>query len=303
MARQKEMCVSSERVNCYGFRLLSSGMDPSDFLKNPIMLWNHLRSYQGKTDEVLPIGRWENLRIEGDKIFATPNFDSKDAFAAKIEAKYADGYLHAASIHFDPVETSESKEFLLPGQTRSTVTKWKLKEISMCDIPANPDSVALYDSNDDINLKIKLINNSKIMTDQEKEELEKENADLKTEITKLKEAQAAAKKTATDNYLHAAVLAGKIAETEKESYAKLMQFDEETTRKLIDSKQTTNNATTLPAQSLAEQLRNQSQQQPTGRESWSYLDWAKKDPKGLKKLSIDDPDKFNKLKENQINNI
>lgn len=310
MARQKEIKVSSEGVNCFGFRLLSSGLDRSDFDKNPIMLWNHNRSWKGTDDEVLPIGKWEGLRIDGTDLYATPNFDSDDEFAAKIENKYKNGFIKAASVGFKVVEQSNAAEYILAGQTHATVTKWKLQEISICDIPANPDAVCLYDDDNNIiqlnadNKLIKLINiqNSNTMTDLEEKALIKENAALKAEIKTLKEAQEAAKKTATNDYLNAAVLAGKIAETEKANYAKLMNSDEETTRKLIDSKSTNKETTAAPAQHLAEQLRNQSQQQK-GREDWTYLDWGRRDPKGLKKLSIDDPDTFNKLKENQINNI
>lgn len=65
---------SDETLNSYGFYVLTAGIDMRKFLQNPIMLWNHSRSYGSKND-VLPIGRWENLKVEGGRLMADAVFD------------------------------------------------------------------------------------------------------------------------------------------------------------------------------------------------------------------------------------
>ena len=53
------------------------------------------------------------------------------------------GSLKAVSAGIDIVETSESPEFLLPGQTVPTITKSKLFEVSVVDVGANDDAIVL----------------------------------------------------------------------------------------------------------------------------------------------------------------
>ena len=48
-----------------------------------------------------------------------------------------------ASIGIDPIETSDAPDMLVEGQTRPTVTKWKLVEVSLVDIGANDDAIVL----------------------------------------------------------------------------------------------------------------------------------------------------------------
>ena len=55
--------LHDETVNTYGFRMLTSGANLEEFRKNPVILLNH-------KDWELPIGRWENIRIEGTQILA-----------------------------------------------------------------------------------------------------------------------------------------------------------------------------------------------------------------------------------------
>ena len=68
-------------------------------------------------------------------------FDEKDDFARKIKGKYEDGFLNMVSAGLDIVELSEDEQYLLPGQTRMTVVKSKLREVSCVDIGANDDSL------------------------------------------------------------------------------------------------------------------------------------------------------------------
>lgn len=141
--KSKTFILSDESVNSYGFRLLLSGAEMEQFKRNPVMFYNH-------NDWDAPIGKWENIRVEGDKLLADPVFDMDDTEAAKIAGKVERGFLRAASIGLRIIEQSDAPDVLLPGQTRSTVTKWRLREASVVAIGANHNALRLYDENDNL---------------------------------------------------------------------------------------------------------------------------------------------------------
>lgn len=140
---------SDESLNSYGFWVMTSGISLERFLKNPVMLWSHSRSY-GSRNDVLPIGYWKDVRVENGQLVAEAVFDKKDDFAATIAAKVEQGVLRSCSIGIRILTTSTEAEYLKPGQTRETVVACELKEISICDIPSNGNAVAiaLYDEHD-----------------------------------------------------------------------------------------------------------------------------------------------------------
>jgi hypothetical protein len=140
----KEVTISNSSLNSYGYRILTEGIDLKQYRRNPILLWQHNRPWRGTTDEVLPIGRMENLRIEGDSLIGTPVFDENDEFAKKIKSKFESGYLKMVSAGLDVIETSDDTQYILQGQRRATVTKSKLVEVSIVDIGANDDALVLY---------------------------------------------------------------------------------------------------------------------------------------------------------------
>lgn len=117
----------------------------SDFLKNPVLLYDHTRRERGENhkDIILPIGKLNDLRQENGSWTGVPEFDQDDDFANKIASKYNKGYLNAASVGIEIIELSEDPELMVAGQTLPTVTKWKLREVSITDIPANADAVKL----------------------------------------------------------------------------------------------------------------------------------------------------------------
>lgn len=140
---------SDESLNSYGFWVLTAGINTEKFLRNPIMLWNHSRSYGSKND-VLPIGYWKDLKIEDGRLTAEAVFDANDAFAQQIASKVEQGIIRACSIGIRILTTSTESQYLKPGQSRETVVTCELKEISLCDIPSNGNavSITLYDAND-----------------------------------------------------------------------------------------------------------------------------------------------------------
>lgn len=136
---KKTFILHDDTVNTQGFRMLTSGADLSVFISNPVMLLNH-------NDWDLPIGRWENIRKEGNRILADADFDEKDERVAAIMGKVERGYLKAASIGaWPPLETSSDPALMLPGQELPTVTKWLAREGSICSIGSNHNALAMYD--------------------------------------------------------------------------------------------------------------------------------------------------------------
>lgn len=136
--------VSDESVNSYGYRVLTDGINTEQFERNPIMLYMHNRNeWSGNTTGV--IGRWENLRKEDGKLLADAVFDENDDFAVSVKSKVEQGFLKMASIGAGIIETSEDEKYLVKGQTRPTVTKSELVEISIVDIGSNSNALKLYD--------------------------------------------------------------------------------------------------------------------------------------------------------------
>lgn len=138
----KTFVLHDESVNTYGFRMLTSGANLDEFRKNPVMLLNH-------GDYALPIGRWENIRIDGGRILADAVFDEKDPRAAEVSRKVEDGFIRMASIGaWPPEEKSEAYDLMLPGQTLPTVTRWTVREASIVTIGANHNALVFYDRKD-----------------------------------------------------------------------------------------------------------------------------------------------------------
>jgi hypothetical protein len=146
----KTFVLTDESLNNYGFWLPLSGAVLDQFKKNPVMLWMHNRAWRGTKDEILPIGYWDNIRIEGKKLLADAVFDENDEFAAAIMDKVENDFLRMASCGLRVIETSQDPKWLKPGQTCETPIKWTLKEASICDIGANDNALSLvfYDEND-----------------------------------------------------------------------------------------------------------------------------------------------------------
>lgn len=136
---KKSFILHDETLNTHGFRMMTAGADLTEFIKNPVMLLNH-------DDWSLPIGRWENIRIEETKILADPVFDLKDERGVKVAQKVEDDFIRAASIGaWPPTELSDAPEHMLPGQKLPTVTKWKAREASIVTIGGNHNALAFYD--------------------------------------------------------------------------------------------------------------------------------------------------------------
>ena len=148
---KKTFVLTDESLNSSGFWLRTAGGDLEQFKKNPLMLWSHMRVWKGTEDEVLPIGCWENVKRTGSgQLTAEAVFDENDPFAVRIKNKVESGFIRMASVGIRVIETSSDPKYLKPGQTRETVTKWKLVEGSICDIGRNENALAFYDKDDNL---------------------------------------------------------------------------------------------------------------------------------------------------------
>ena len=262
----KRIVISDESINSYGFWVMTDGIDLSAFLKNPVMLWNHNRGGLGVTSDQLPIGIWKDLRIENGVLTGEPVFDENDEFAVKIKQKYESGILNACSIGFAPLEWSDAPEMLKEGQKVATVTRCRLLEISICDIPSNANAtVVLYDDdNKVINLSDlpnkaigpKINNNmpkeialtlgldenaspqacvnaitelkSEIASHEAtRQNLEEENRQMRLRLKAIDDAAAEAQKQEVVNLLDDAVKSGRIDATARPKFEKLFELDHE----------------------------------------------------------------------------
>jgi hypothetical protein len=137
----REYCLGDSSVNVYGYRLLTTGFRQDLYAKNPIGFDMH----QGRDKGVLV--RWEDLRVDGDKIYGKPVINLYHPDGQKTVDEIEAGFKNAASMgKIIVLEASDDAKLKLKDQTGPTVTEWYPREISFVDIPGNHNALAnLYD--------------------------------------------------------------------------------------------------------------------------------------------------------------
>jgi HK97 family phage prohead protease len=310
----KEIRVTTESKNSSGVRVLTSGIDLSLFERNPIMLFNHMRAFNASSP--LPIGIWKDLRVEDTEMYATPEFDVEDDYAAKIASKYERGHLRAASIgiYIDDMEATE----LPNGDLDVVITKSRLREISIVDVPANQDAVVFYDQDDNPldekavlaladtgkpNTKIKSMPSySQVPTmlglsaDADEQSVQAkitelkaaaaEKSELETKVQTLEAAAAEREQREIEDMVNQAVTDKKIAADQKPTYLKLAQADLDSTRAVLEGMQPQVKLADIPKKKAGGGSAD------TG---MSFLEMQKQAPKQLAQLKADDFDAFNEL--------
>ena len=250
----KTFILSDESVNCYGYRVLTDGIDTTQFERNPVMLYGH-------DSDRLPIGRWTNIRKEDGRLMADAEFDLNDPFAAQIADKVEQGVLRCCSIGFEIVAVSEDTKLMLPGQTQGTVTRALLLECSVCAIGANRNAMVLkhgtgetLEAGDILHLSLELENqnenNDMEQTNQQlqeriaaletekqglcdekatllrqKAELESQVAELGTKVTELNAQLEAQHKAEITKLIDNAVADSRIAENQRPQWEALLEAD------------------------------------------------------------------------------
>ncbi len=97
----------------------------------------------------LPIGKFENVRIEDKKLKANAVFDEGDDESMKIFNKLAKGFLQSFSVGIDIIEKVLSKE--VDGVKYYDVTRWAIDEASVVGIPAIPTAKVGLKHEDGVN--------------------------------------------------------------------------------------------------------------------------------------------------------
>lgn len=142
MARFK-FCVWDENVcDRTGDRILVAGIDYSDFLKNPVMFYNHMSGYDtyDPKGNFKAIGHWENPSIENGMLYFEGVVDEGSERGAELARLYGEGHMFACSIAYTNATFDQNIPFVT-GQRWPTVSSCKLLEISLVDIGAHPNAV------------------------------------------------------------------------------------------------------------------------------------------------------------------
>ena len=122
-------------MNCYGFRVLTAGVNVEQYKRNPVLLYMHERGNV--------VGYVNDLKIENDEITGELMFDCASEQSERCQKQFEFGSLRMVSAGLEIIETSEDPTMLVPGQTRPTITKSRLFEVSVADVGANDDAIVL----------------------------------------------------------------------------------------------------------------------------------------------------------------
>lgn len=116
-------------------------LDPSHFLleryrQNPVILWAH--RYDSP-----PIGKSEQVWVDGDKLRSAVVFDRDDPLARSVERKYRAGFLNAVSIGWGYVNADGTAlDTWRMSNEELTAAFYDLREISAVPVPADPGALA-----------------------------------------------------------------------------------------------------------------------------------------------------------------
>jgi len=299
------LIVNTEDVNRYGFRILNSALDFSNYEKNPVLLYNHM-------DWNYPIGRVNNLRLEsGQWVADDPEFDEEDEEALTVKGKYDRGYVNASSLRVRVLETSEDPELMLPGQKRPTVTKAEVLELSLVTVPGNGHAVRLSSDQgeniDDI-LPIVQLNHSK----EEEMSLAKiakqlgitENATEENILQAIKDQQEqlnAAAEQQVENLLALGRRKGFVTDDNEEEYRKLAAKEPDVLSSILEKaeepKEQKKDEEALSMKKLVEQARKEAGAD-SEEEELSFDKLQRENPEELLRLKREEPETYAELAKN-----
>ena len=133
--------ISKEVVDRDGDILRASGVDFSNYMKNPVFLSFH-------NSREFPLGKVTKFWVEGNTVKAIvyfPTIEELSSDPANVSEKaklvdftyhcYKTGMLNAVSVGFIPVEWIET-------ENGYDILKWELLEFSAVAVPANQDAIA-----------------------------------------------------------------------------------------------------------------------------------------------------------------
>jgi HK97 family phage prohead protease len=149
-----------------------------------------LKVFYNHDSKALPIGKWENLRVEGKKLKGDAVFDKEDEFAMKIFGKLKGGFLESISVgvsldKYDVKQRDKQNDLVI-------VKKWGIFEASVVNIPAIPNAKIGFEFEEKIN---------KEQENMTLEEFKKNYPDLYTEVFDLGASQESKRVEAIDKIL------------------------------------------------------------------------------------------------------
>lgn len=319
----RRLLVSDESLNSYNIRVLTKGGRLERFEKNPIMLFNHLRAVDGKTDSILPIGTWKDLAVEDTEISAEPVFDLKDDYAAKIAGKFKRKVIKAASIGIKVLKVVRDGEDAA-GRPIYLITDWVLMEISLVDIPSNENAVVIYGEDEEpIELAAAVAQFAAQTKTSTKFSMKKdfdpttvglaadataaditakfnavtgENATLKAKVSELEEKEITRLKADDEALVDAAIADRRISKGDRTHYLSLMSLDREATSAIIKNLQPAVKLSSVP---------NTGGGKGTGDGKFNgmtYLELAEKDEATLKRLKEEEPEVYQELYDHEFRN-
>lgn len=133
----KRVRLTDDSLNSHGSRVLTAGIDISQYERNPVLLYMHER---GKV-----IGYMKEIKYDAgkDEITGEPVFDEATELSCQCKKQWEVGSLRMVSIGIDILEMSDAPETLLVGQTCPTITRSKIFEVSVVDIGANDNAIVM----------------------------------------------------------------------------------------------------------------------------------------------------------------
>lgn len=301
-----DFIICTPEVNRYGYRILPNGVLLDNFLKNPVALWVH-------DNHSYPVGKWENLRLLNGNLVASITEFAETEEGELVKKLVEGGFLNATSMGHNPIEWSEELSLLLPGQTRPTVTKSELLEISFVPVPGNPGAVRLtlsggkedvdailplLNQQSDTNMKevIKLLGLAEGATEQ----------DVLAVVKNMQDTIARNNDAAIETLLQLGKSKGLVTTDNEKVYRKLAAESfadiEYLFKNTPELKKETEPASVVDILKAAK-LASKTTEDGDDRTSWTFDDWSKKDPRGLLAMKKSDPAKYSALAASKAQNV
>jgi len=148
-SRTVPFVISNESRDRHRSIIPLSAWELDNFRTTPIAGWSHEVYGKGlftKPDPDNFIGRWDNIRIDGDELVGDLTFEDKETnpLAEKLLRKVRNGTLNAVSVGFLPGDGHYGKEEDKEHRGGSKETYYydsaELIEVSLVGIPSNKDA-------------------------------------------------------------------------------------------------------------------------------------------------------------------
>jgi HK97 family phage major capsid protein/HK97 family phage prohead protease len=126
-----DFVISDGSLDRHGTRINPNGWDLTSFNRNPIALFGHRGEF--------PIGRWENVRVEGGRLMGRLVLAAKGT-SARIDELISlaeQGILRAVSVGFSVLEAG------IRGKSAYDYMRQDLHEVSLVAVGSNPNALAM----------------------------------------------------------------------------------------------------------------------------------------------------------------